>query len=158
MKGNKSYKQEILILNEFYTNKESKFYFQLFRISEVLSRLKQYRDVLNEKGITIPIWVYSLIQDLKISTKSYNPFALNFLISMGLFDRYISYKGWPDYIIGSDPLMSVIIGEVSFEEQVLFLNYGYSESSSKLKLYKTSSYYNSQLDSFCLNKITKIGN
>ena len=156
MKNKRSDKQEILILNKVYTNRDNRFYFQLFRIPEVLNRLKQYREVLNEKGITIPIWVYSLIQDFKVLTEGHQPFTLNFLISLGLFDRYVSYKGWPKYIIGANPLISVIAGEVSFEEQVLLLNYGYNQSSSKMKLYETSSYYNTQLDSFYLNKIKEL--
>ncbi|MCZ0932427.1 MAG: hypothetical protein OXJ52_04665 [Oligoflexia bacterium] len=151
------YRKDILILNKAYTVKDSHFYFQLFRIPEVLNRLKQYREALNDKDINIPIWVYSLIQDLKILTEGgHQSFILNFLINLGFFDRYISYNGWPQYIIGSDPLMSVLVGEVSFEEQVLLLSHGYSQNSSKLQLCQVSSYYDTQTDSFCLNDLKKV--
>ncbi|MDE0092191.1 MAG: hypothetical protein OXN83_02765, partial [Oligoflexia bacterium] len=33
---------------------------------------------------------------------------------------------------------------------------GYSQSGSKLQLYKASSYYNKQTGSFCLNSLTKL--
>ena len=157
MKNQESkYTKDILILNKVYNVRDNPFCFQLFRIPEVLNRLKQYREVLNEKGINVPLWVYSLIQDLKILTENHQSFALNFLINLGFFDRYISYRGWPQYIIGSDPLMSVLVGEVSFKEQALLLSHGYSQDSSKLQLYQVSSYYNKQTDSFCLNSLTKL--
>ena len=156
-KNNNRYRKDILIVNKAYLVKDSHFYFQLFRIPEVLNRLKQYRKVLSDQDISVPLWVYSLIQDLKILTESsHQSFILNFLINLGFFDRYISYNGWPQYIIGSDPLMSVLVGEVSFEEQVLLLSHGYSHNSSKLQLYKVCSYYDSHIDSFCLNDLKKI--
>lgn len=151
----KEYRNEILILNKVY-NRDNRFYFQLFRIPEVLNRLKQYREILNEKGAAIPVWVYSLIQDLKVLTEGHQPFTLNFLISLGLFDRYISHNGWPKYIIGSEPLMSVIAGKASCEEQMLLLNYGCVKSASKRQLYKTSSYYHAKTNSFCLNNLKKV--
>ena len=149
------YRKDILVLNKAYIQKNNYFYFKLFRIPEILNRLTHYREILNEKGINVPLWVYSLIQDLKILTEWRQPFILNFLINLGLFERYISYNGWPQYIIGSDPLISVIEGKVSFEEQVLLLSHGYSQDSPKLQLYKVSSYYNKQTDSFCLNSLKK---
>ena len=153
----KIYRRDILILNQPYISKEDHFYFQLFRIPEVMNRLKQYREILNENDITIPLWVYSLTQDLKILTESsQQPFILNFLINLGFFDRYISCNGWPQYIIGSDPLISVIVGEVSFEEQILLMSHGYCHESAKVQLYQVSSYYKRQTGSFYLNNIKKL--
>ncbi len=82
-------------------------------------------------------------------------FVLNFLISLGLFDRYIAKNGWPRYIVGSDPLISVIAGEISFEEQALLLSNGYCQDSEKFQLYQASSYYNNQTGSFCLTNLKK---
>ena len=151
------YRKDILILNQPYIAKEDQFYFQLFRIPEVMNRLKQYRKVLNENDITVPLWVYSLTEELKVLTEdTQQPFILNFLINLGFFDRYISHKGWPQYIVGSDPLISVLVGEVSFEEEVLLMSHGYCHESSKVQIYKVSSYYKRQTGSFYLNNLKKL--
>ena len=148
-------KKSVLVINKHYACKDYQFYFKLFRVPEILNHLKQYREILHESGISVPIWVYSLMQNLKVLTEDHQTAVLNFLINLGLFDRYIFYKGWPEYIIGSDPFISVIAGKVSFKEQALLFSHGYSQDSPKLQLYKVSSYYNEQVDEFCLNSLKK---
>ena len=147
--------RSILILNRPNVITSNNFYVEVFRIPEVLSRLRQYREVLNENDMNIPIWVYCLTQDIKSLMGSPQPFVLNFLINLGLFDRWIARNCWPQYIIGSDTLMSVITGEISFEEQALLLSNGYCQESGEQQLYKASSYYNSQTGSFCLTNLRK---
>ena len=149
------YRKDILVLNKAYISKSNSFYFKLFRIPEILNCLAQYREILHKKGLNVPLWIYSLLKDLKVLTEGHQPVILNFLINLGLLNRYISFNGWPQYIIGSDPLMSVILGKVSFEEQVLLLSHGYSKNRSKLQLYQVSSYYHKQTDSFYLNGFKK---
>ena len=146
-----------LILNRPHVITDNNFYVEIFRIPEVLSRLRQYREMLNKNDMNIPLWVYGLTQDIKNLRGSPQPFILNFLINLGLFDRWIARNGWPQYIIGSDPLMSVLVGEISFEEQSLLLGHGCFQDSSKFQLYKASSYYNNQTGSFCLTNLKKIG-
>jgi len=145
--------KSILILNRPHVITESNFYIEIFRVPEVLNRLRQYRKILSEKGMNIPVWVYCLTQDIRTLIGSPQPIVLNFLINCGLFDRWISKNGWPLYMIGSDPLMSFIAGEISFEEQVLLLSNGYGQESKKSQLYKVSSYYNDQTQSFCLTRL-----
>ena len=103
----------------------------------------------------IPLWVYCLTQDIKSLMGSPQPFVLNFLINLGLFERWIAKNGWPQYIVGSDPLMSVIAGEISFEEQAVLLSNGYCQESTKIQLYQASSYYNNHTGSFCLTNLRK---
>lgn len=150
-----SLSESVLILNRPNVITENNFYIDIFRIPEVLNRLRQYREILNENDMNIPIWVYCLTQDIKSLMGSPQPFVLNFLISLGLFDRYIAKKGWPQYILGSDPLMSVIACEVSFEEQALLLTNGYCQESADLQLYKANSYYNNKTGSFCLTSLKR---
>ena len=147
--------KSVLILNRPYVITDNNFYVEIFRIPEVLNRLRQYREILSENDLNIPIWVYCLTQDIKSLMGSPQPFVLNFLISLGLFDRWIARNGWPQYIMGFDPLMSVIVGEISFEEQALLLSNGYCQESRKLQLYQASSYYNNQTGSFCLTNLKK---
>lgn len=147
--------KSVLILNRPNVITDNNFYVEVFRIPEVLNRLRQYREILSENSINIPIWVYCLTQDIKSLMGSPQPFVLNFLINLGLFDRWIAKNGWPQYIIGADPLISVITGEISFEEQALLLSNGYCQESVKLQLYQASSYYNSQTGSFCLTNLKK---
>lgn len=147
--------KSVLILNPPNVITDDNFYVEVFRVPEVLNRLRQYREILNENDINIPIWVYCLTQDIKSLRGSPQPFILNFLINLGLFDRWTSKNGWARYIIGSDPLMSVIAGEISFEEQCLLLSNGYCQASGKLQLYQASSYYNNQTGSFCLTSLKK---
>lgn len=152
----KSYQQNILILNNTYFSKSDSFYFELFRVPEVLNRLKQYKEILNENDMSIPFWVYNLTENFKIYTEGGNQkYMIYFLTSLGFFDRYISKKGWPKYIIGKDPLISVILGETSFEEQALLLTKGYCQESQGLQLYETSSYYNTKTGVFHLTQLKR---
>ena len=151
-----AYKQETLILNRTRFSKSDSFYFELFRIPEVLNRLKQYKEILNENDIKIPFWVYNLTENFKIYTEGGNQVYLtHFLISLGLFDRYLSKNGWPKYIIGKDPLISVILGETSFEDQILILTKGYCQESQGLELYESSSYYNIRTGTFHLTGLKR---
>lgn len=151
-----TYKQETLILNSTQFSKSDSFYFELFRIPEVLNRLKQYKEILNENDIKIPFWVYNLTENFKIYTEGGNQaYLTHFLISLGLFDRYLSKNGWPKYIIGKDPLTSVILGETSFEDQILILTKGYCQESQGLQLYESSSYYNIRTGSFHLTGLKR---
>ena len=152
---NISESKSILILNKPNVITDNNFYVDVFRVPEVLNRLRQYREILNENDMNIPIWVYCLTQDIKSLMGSPQPFVLNFLISLGLFDRYIARKGWPQYILGSDPLISVIACEISFEEQALLLTNGYCQESRELQLYQASSYYNNETGSFCLTSLKR---
>ena len=145
----------VLILNRPHVITDNNFYVEIFRIPEVLNRLRQYREILHENDMNIPIWVYCLTQDIKSLMGSPQPYVLNFLISLGLFDRYTARKGWPQSLIGSDPLMSLIAGEISFEEQILLLTNGYCQENGILQLYRASSYYNNQTGSFCLTSLKR---
>lgn len=128
---------------------------EFFRIPEVLNYLRQYREVLSENKMDIPLWVYCLTQDIKNLKEAPKPFILDFLINFGLFNRRISRQGWPQYIVGYDSLMSVLSGEISFEEQALLLSNGYCQKNEKLQVYRASSFYNNQTGSFCLTSLKK---
>lgn len=147
--------KSILILNRPNVITDNNFYVEIFRVPEVLNRLRQYREILHENDMNIPIWVYCLTQDIKSLMGSPQPFVLNFLISLGLFDRYTAKNGWSQYIIGSDPLMSLIASEISFEEQILLLTNGYCQDGDRLQLYQACSYYNHQTGSFCLTSLKR---
>ena len=147
--------QSVLIFNKPNVITDNNFYMDVFRIPEVLNRLRQYRDILNENGMSIPIWVYCLTQDIKSLMGSPQPSVLNFLINLGLFDRYIAKRGWPQYILGSDPIISVVTCEISFEEQVLLLTNSRCHESGELQLYRARSYFNRQTGSFCLTSLKR---
>ena len=145
----------VLILNRPQVPINSKLYMEMVRIPEVLSRLRQYREILNKNDMYVPVWLYCLIQDIRSLKGSPQFYILSFLINMGLFDRWIARSGWPHYFIGSDPLISTVTGEISFEEQVLLLNRGYEQSLPQFQLYKAASYYNRQTASFCLTQLKR---
>ena len=149
------YRQDTLILENTSFFKNDNFYFELFRIPEVLNRLKQYKEILNENDIKIPFWVYNLTENFKIRTEGANQaYLTHFLMGLGLFDRYLTKQGWPKYIIGKDPFLSVILGESSFEDQILILSEGYLQESQGFQLYETSSYYNTSTGTFHLTGLT----
>jgi len=151
-----NYKQDTLILDGISFSKSDSFYFELFRIPEILNRLKQYKEILNENDMRIPFWVYNLTENFNIQTEGGNQKYMSyFLTSLGFFDRYISRRGWPKYIIGKDPLISVVLGESSFEDQVLILSKGYCQESQGLQLYETSSYYNMNTETFHLTGVKR---
>ena len=150
-----SHKKDILILNTPHIVLSDPFYFEIFRVPEILNRLKQYREILSANDLSIPLWVYNLTQDLKIITEGQKPYILNFLVSLGFFDRYVAKNGWPKYIIGMDPLVSVITDEISYEEQALLLTQGYCQESDNFQLYQAKSYYNTKTGSFYLSSLKK---
>lgn len=145
--------KSVLIFNQPHVMTKNDFYVDVFRIPEVLNSLRQYREILNQNDLNIPIWVYCLTQDITSLMGSPQPYVLNFLINLSLFDRWITRNGWPQYILGTEPLMSVIAGDISFEEQALLLSNGYCQESKTLQLYHASSYYNSQTGSFTLTSL-----
>ncbi|MBC6415918.1 MAG: hypothetical protein GDA46_05965 [Bdellovibrionales bacterium] len=147
------HEKNALILNKMHSNED--FYFELFKIPEILNRLCQYREVLRENAITLPFWLYNLTEKFKIHAEVKNQsYMIHFLTNLGLFDRYLSRKGWPKYIIGTDPLISVILGELSFEEAVLLFSKNYCQDSS-FWVYEIFSYYNAKIGEFYLSSFKK---
>lgn len=152
----KTCKNDVLILNYVNLISDNPFYFELFKVPEIMNRLLDYRDILSQNDLNIPLWVYNLTQNLKIITTGQKPYVLNLLISLGLFDRYILQNGWPKYFIGSGYLISLIAGETSFEEQALLLNQdSYQENLRTYHVYQAKSYYNENTESFYLTNLQK---
>ncbi len=145
--------QTVLVLNKPSLLTDSDFYASVFRIPETLSRLRQYRELLSQNNINIPVWVYCLTQNIRSLAGSPQPAVLDFLARLGLFDRYVARCGWPDYMIGSDPLIGLIAGETAFEEQALLLTRRRCAPSREWLLYKVNSYYNRDTGSFCLTSL-----
>ena len=132
----------VLFLNRACVPPNDRFYTEIFRVPEILSCLRQYRDVLNDNEIDIPVWLYCLSQTFKTNLSSRpSPSIMGFIISLGLFDRWTERHGTPQYILGSGPVMSVICGEISFEEQALLLSRGQFQNSTSLSLYEARSPY-----------------
>lgn len=148
--------ERVLILNTPSSLKEDNFYISMFRIPEVLNRLRQYREILSENNLNIPVWVYCITQEVKSLTGSPKVSVLNLIVSLGLFDRYIAKQGWPHYLVGFNPLMSIITGEDTFEEAALMLTAGHSDSCGELFLYKVSSYINSKTETSYLTSLKKV--
>lgn len=149
--------KRILILNRPAVLNRNDFYINICKIPEVLSRLCQYRELLSDNEITIPLWVYYMTQDLgNIKGVLPQPAILNFIVNLGLFDRYISKKGWPDYMTGTQPLISAVTGEESFEGISLLLTHGYKWNEEDFSLYKVHSYYNTKTNSSALTSLKKI--
>ena len=148
--------EKVLVLNTPSSLKENNFYINMFRIPEVLNRLRQYREILSENDLNIPVWVYCITQDVKTLTGSPRTSVLNLIVSLGLFDRYVAKQGWPHYLVGFNPLMSIITGEDTFEETALMLTASHSDSCGELFLYKVSSYINSKTNTSYLAGMKKI--
>lgn len=151
-----STEERILILNTPFSLRERNFYIDLFRIPEVLSRLRQYREILSENNLDIPIWVYCLTQDIKSLKGSPRAAVLNLIVSLGLFDRYLAKQGWPRYLIGYHPLLALITGEITFEQSALDLTKGRADYEESLFLYKISSYVNSKTNTSYLTSLKKL--
>ncbi len=147
-----SEKHSVLILNKPQILTKNNFYIKLFKVPEVLNRLRQYRELLSQNDINIPVWVYCLTQDITTLRGTPQTEVVHFLVSMGLYDRYTSKMGWSDYILGSSSLISVISGENSFENELLDLTV-HRKSQHILSLIKTKSYYNTRTKKFCLTSL-----
>jgi len=142
----------LLVLNKAQSLISNDFYIHLFKIPEVFSRLRNYRELLSQNQIHIPIWVYCLTQDIHTLRGTPQPEIVNFLISMGLYDRYISKIGWPDYVLGSGSLISVISQENNFENEALELTMN-RKMPQEFSLIKIRSYYQKATKDFRLTNI-----
>ena len=140
----------VLILNKPQVLTKNSFYRKLFKVPEVLNRLRQYRELLSQNNINIPIWVYCLTQDIQTLRGTPQTEVVNFLVSMGLYDRYVSKAGWPNYILGTRSLISVIFGEISFENKSLELASSQKSYQQISSLIRVKSYYNKKTKKFCL--------
>ena len=69
--------------------------------------------------------------------------ALNFLVSLGLFSRFVKKQAWPHYILGTDSLLSVISKKTSFTQQMLTLTHDAGLKVENFSLYKIVSTQNS---------------
>ena len=127
-----------LILQSSKSLAKNDFYINLFKIPEVLHRLQEYRKFLTKNEFNIPIWMYCLTQDVKGFKGVPQNTLLNFIVNMGLFDRYIKKQNWPDYIMGSEPLISLILGIQTFEKQALLLTHAH-EWSGMISLHQVTS-------------------
>ncbi len=148
-----SEKNSILVLNKPQILTRNDFYIQLFKVPEVLSRLRQYRELLFQNNINIPIWVYCLTQDITTLRGTPQTEVAHFLVSMGLYDRYISKMGWPDYILGPSLLISVLSDSRSFEDEILNLTNDHQIHQQNLSLIKIKSYYDNKTKKFCLTNL-----
>ena len=148
--------ERILILNTPSSLREDNFYINMFRIPEILSRLRQYREILSENSLDIPIWVYCITQDIKTLKGSPRPSVLNLIVNLGLFDRYLAKQGWPRYLVGCHPLIALITGEDTFEQTALDLTKGRAVRRDSLFLYKINSYINSKTNTSYLTSLKKL--
>ena len=147
--------KRVLILNA-PSLQENDFFVSIFRIPEVLNRLRQYREILSENDLSIPVWVYCITQDAKTLKGSPQFSSLNLIVSLGLFDRYLTKQGWPDCLVGCNPLLSVITGEDTFEEAILALTKGHYNKYGELSVYKINSYVNSKTNTSYLTSLKKL--
>ena len=152
------FKKRILILNPPTLSHQNDLCVSLCKIPEVLSRLCQYRELLTDNEMDIPFWVYCMTQNMKSVKGRDIPPVLNFLIGLGLFDRFLSKQGWPDYIIGTKPLVSVALGEESFEGVALLLtrDFQWNEEGMRFFLYKSLSYFNTDTHTSSLSSLKNI--
>ena len=148
--------KRVLILNRPAVLNRNDFHLSLCKIPEVLSRLCQYRELLSDNEMNIPLWVYCMTQNLKEMKDVPQPAIFNFIVNLGLFDRYIAKQGWPDYIIGYRPLISAVTGEESFEGISMLLTHGYKWNEEDFSLYKVHSYYNTKTDMSSLTSLKKV--
>ena len=150
-----STKERVLILTPLFW--EDNFYINMFRIPEVLSRLRQYREILSENSLDIPLWVYGISREMKEVKGVPQPSILNLIVNLGLFDRYLAKQGWPRYLIGRRPLTGLIAGEDTFEQAVLNLTKERPHREASLCLYKINSYINSKTNTSYLTSLKKLG-
>ena len=109
----------------------------LCRIPEILSYLHTYRKILSKRKKHIPVWVYCLTENItKLNTRP-TLLLLNFIVNLGLFERYLKKRAFPHYVIGQNTTLNVITKKTSFEEQCLSLD---SFHSPTWFLYKISKY------------------
>ena len=151
-----SKEERTLILNTPSLLNEDNFYINMFRIPEVLNRLRQYREILSENNMDIPVWVYCITQNTESLKKGPQLSVLSLIVSLGLFDRYLAKQGWPQYFVGLNPMVSIIAGEDTFEEAVLNLTNGHCKGSDLLFLYKVNSYINSKTNTSYLTSLRKL--
>lgn len=154
--------KSVLIINKPLDLAKNNFYRNLFKVPEVLNRLRQYREILYKNDIEVPLWIYCITQEIKTLLANLQPEIVCFLVNLGLFDRLISKQGWPNYLLGSSSVVSVISNEISFEDRCLLLAKEKSFSETEdvntntkdgLILLKADSYYDTKTEKFLLTNL-----
>lgn len=147
-------KTSILILNKPYVLGDL-LCRNIFKVPEILNRLRQYREVLYKNGVNVPVWVYCITQDIRTLKEPAQMEVVYFLVSLGLWDRLLSREGWPNYLLSAKTIASVIEDENLFQEQSLILakNARLPIDTDPYILQKAQSFYNSKTESFQLTKL-----
>ena len=149
-------KKTVLIFNEL-ARLDKNFYIELFSIPELSKTLYKYKKVLERNHISIPLWLYSFTHGFRSFAEDIPHTTLSFLVSYGLFKRWIKKtKSWPSFLLVSEPMLSLIKGKVSFEEQSLLLNSGYCKDERKYQLYQASSYLDEKSEGYKLLSLKKV--
>ena len=118
---NRRDKKSVLIVNNPNVLTKNNFYRNVFKVPEVLNRLRQYREWLYKSNIDVPLWVYCITQDIKTLEKRPQVEIVNFLVNLGFFDRLLARQGWPHFLLGPKIVSSIISKESSFDKQASFL-------------------------------------
>ena len=135
-KYKKRKEQRVLITNTPFLLFYRDFYVHFFRIPEVLNRLEQYREVLKKNELSIPVWLYCSTEKIQTLKEAPRISVLNFIVKLGLLDRYIEKQGWPSYVIGQEFLLSSSFKKDIFEKWALYFTFNDYKISDKLAFYK----------------------
>ena len=149
-----SEEEKILILNRPVSLKESDFY--MFRIPEVFNRLRRYREILSEKSLKTPPWVYNITKEESHPSASSNRLVLSLIIGLGLFDRSVARHGWPKYLAGGAPMISIVTGQRTFESVILALAEKREEDTQTIFLYQTGSFINRPTNAPYLSRLKRV--
>ena len=107
---------------------------QYFRIPDVLARIVKAKVTLQKNKLPVPLWMYGLSDK-----KENNPVKwrlASFLVTLGLYDRFVRSYSVPDFLVGSSLAVSVAARMKTFERSIFKILMGGQYHSQAIRVYR----------------------
>jgi len=105
---------------------------QYLRIPDVLARVVKAKGVLQKNKLPAPLWMYGLAEKKNTAQR----YLASFLVTLGLYDRFVRFHGVPDLLMGSSLAVSVATRTKTFERSMIKILMGMHHASQAMRIYK----------------------
>ena len=107
---------------------------QYLRIPDVLARVVKAKVILQKNKLPVPLWMYGLAGKKKNNIVQWH--LASFLVTLGLYDRFVRFHGVPDLLMGSSLAVSVAARMKTFERSMIKILMGMPYASQAVRIYK----------------------
>lgn len=121
----------------------SNMFNQYLRIPDVLARVVKAKGVLQKNKLPVPLWMYGLADKKKNNIVQWR--LASFLVTLGLYDRFVRFHGVPDLLMGSSLAVSVAARMKTFERSMIKMLMGMNYASQAVRIYKKRTDWSTQI-------------